>query len=259
MKEFKIWLKYSGYSFQQFLINRPIVIVFLTAKIFRIGLFLVFLNFLLLGTNALGGYSREQVIFFYLSFNLIDTLSQFFFREVYRFRPLIVSGGLDFVLVKPLNPLIRVLLGGADVIDFVMLFLLLTITIWYGTAHITTSLFSWFLYLLLVINGFIIAAAFHILVLCLGILTTSVDHLIMIYRDLSSMLRIPADLYVEPIRFLLTFAIPLGVMITFPSKILMNLLSPFEIAISLLVSFIALYLSLAFWHYSLKQYQSASS
>lgn len=259
MKNFKIWLIYTNNSFQQILSYRFTVLVFMTGKILRIALFLVFLIFLFEGSNYLAGYDRNQVIFFYLSFNLIDTLGQLFFREVYRFRPLVISGDLDLILIKPMNPLVRVLLGGTDVLDLMMLVMIFVITVWFGVANITTNLAYWLVYILLVLNGLVIAAAFHIFVLGLGIMSTSIDHLVMVYRDLTSILRIPVDLYIEPIRFLLTFAIPLGVMITFPPKALMGLLSINNIVISLLIAILMMYLSLKFWNYSLKQYSSASS
>lgn len=259
MKEFKIWLKYTNNAFQQVLINKPVMVVFLAGKITRIALFLLFLTFLFQGTKGIAGYSKDQIIFFYLSFNLIDTLAQMFFREVYRFRPLVVSGNLDFVLLKPLNPLIRVLLGGGDVIDLLMLVLIAIVTVWFGIVNITTDPLHWLLYLFLVINGLIIAAAFHIFVLGVGVVTLAIDHLIMVYRDFTSMLRIPVDLYIEPIRALLTFALPLGIMITYPAKSLMGLLSIEFMLISVAFALISFFLSLKFWSWSLKRYQSASS
>lgn len=259
MKEFKIWLRYTNNSFQQVLSNRTIVTIFVTGKSLRILLFLLFLNFLFQGTTNLAGYSRDQIIFFYLSFNLVDSLSQLLFREVYRFRALVVTGDLDLVLTKPINPLIRVLLGGADVLDFIMLNLIGVITIWFGITHISTNLTGWMLYTLLVLNGLLLSAAFHIVVLGLGVITISIDHLIMIYRDFTAMLRIPVDLYVEPLRSLLTFVIPLGIMLTFAPKVLMGLLTASNIAVSLVFSAVSLYASLKFWKYSLRHYQSASS
>lgn len=257
MKEFKIWWLYTVNSFQQTLTNRSLVVIFLTGKVLRIVLFAIFLNFLLKGTQGLAGYSSQQVIFFYLSFNLVDTLAQLLFREVYRFRQLVVTGNLDLVLSKPLNPLLRVLLGGGDLLDLIMLLLIAGLVVWFGMNYISLSLFSWAAYLLLIINGLIIAAAFHILVLALGMVTTTIDHLIMVYRDFSSMLRIPIDLYIEPVRSLLTFVIPLGIMLTFPAKALMGLLSPQLIVTSLALTGVFLFLSLKYWRYSLKQYASA--
>jgi len=259
MKNLKIWRYYTINAFQQALAHRGMVLVFLFGKSLRIGLFLIFLFFLFQDAVSLAGFTREQIIFFYLSFNLIDTLGQLLFREVYRFRPLIVSGGLDFILLKPFHPLIRVLLGGADVIDLLMLSVLLVSTVWYGVVHITGNPLSWALFTLLVINGLLIAAAFHIFVLGIGIMTVSVDHLVLIYRDLTSLLRIPVDLYIEPVRTLLTFVIPIGIMITFPPKVLMGLLSGQAILFSLLLASFSLFASLRFWNYSLRHYQSTGS
>ncbi len=257
MKELRVYLFYTYNAFQQVLINRLIMVLFLLGKSIRIILFLIFLTYLFSKTQSVGGYTRSQIVFFYLSFNLIDTLSQFLFREVYRFRSLIISGSFDFVLLKPINPLIRVLLGGGDLMDLVMLFLLGGTTVYYGVTNLHPNLGSWIIFFLMIFAGLLIAAAFHIFVLGLGVITTSVDHLIMVYRDLTSLLRIPIDLYAEPIRSLLTFVIPLGIMITFPAKTLMGILSLPLIIYSFSFAFIFFYLSLVFWRWSLKEYQSA--
>jgi len=259
MKNFKIWLIYTTNTFQQVLANRFLMSLFLFGKAARIIMFIVFLFFLTKGTAGIAGYNREQIIFFYLAFNFIDTAAQFFFREVYRFRPLIISGNFDFVLTKPYNPLVKVLFGGADIMDLIMLSLLSIGLIWIGLASVTTSIFSWLGFLALTINAIFLAGAFHIVVLGLGIITLSIDHLIMIYRDLTALMRIPVDLYLEPLRSFLTFVLPLGIMFTFPPKVLMGLLSWQMVLFSFILGLVALYLSLLFWRFSLRHYSSASS
>ncbi len=259
MRQLKVWLLYTSNSFAQTLANRFMTGIFILSKILRIALFLLFLIFVFQGTQSLAGFTRDQIIFFYLSFNLIDTLASLFFREVYRFRQTVIRGDLDLILIQPVHPLIRVLLGGADVLDAFIFFIILGFTVWFGTVHFSLSPFRWLAYFSLILGSLLIAAAFHIAVLCLGILTTSVDHLIMIYRDLTSLMRIPADVYSQPFRSVLTFVIPLAVMYTFPPKALLGLLSPAVISVSVLAGFILLLLSLRFWNYSLRHYQSASS
>lgn len=259
MKNLKIWLLYTTYAFQQILANRALMSVFLFGKFARIFMFLVFLFFVFQGASNLAGYSRVQILFFYLAFNFIDSLGQFFFREVYRFRPLVVSGNLDLVLTKPYNPLLKVLLGGADLMDLIMLSLITSALIWLGIIGFSADLWMWTIFLFLCLNSLILAAAFHIFVLGLGIVTVSIDHLIMIYRDLTALMRIPVDLYIEPLRSFLTFVLPLGIMFTFPPKVLMGLLSWQLIALSFILGLVTLYLSLLFWRWSLRHYQSASS
>lgn len=259
MRYFKIIRLYFLNSLQSIMANPMAFWFFFISKFIRYGLFFVFLYFLSSNLVSVGGYSSSQMLIFYLVFNLIDTSAQMLYREVYRFRPLVISGGFDGVLTKPFSPLVRVLVGGPDFIDMSILIILLSVFTYVAAFVIRPNIFEVFTFLLLFINSLLIATSFHILVLGIGILTFSIDHLIMIYRDLTALMRIPVDFFSDSFRALFTFVIPLGVMFTFPAKTLFGLLTPQNITISLLLGLTALYLSLRFWHYSLKHYQSASS
>lgn len=239
--------------------NRLAMGIFMFGKIFRILLFFVFLNLIFGSAVSVGQFSRPQIISFYLAFNLIDTTGQLLFREVYRFRPLLISGDFDLVLVKPVNPLVRVLLGGADLFDLIILVGLVVVLAFYVPAHFSVS---WILYLgffVMFINSLLISAAFHIVILALGVLFTNIDHLVMIYRDLTALMRIPVDLYTAPLRFFLTFILPLAVMYTFPAQTLMGMLSWQNISIISISAIGYLLSALCFWHWSLRFYTSASS
>ncbi len=259
MKNLRIIFKYSLNSFQQALTNPTIFAMFTLTKIIRYGMFAFFLYSLFGNLAVVGEYSRDQILLFYLVFTLIDTTAQLMFRETYRFRPLVVSGNFDMVLVKPFSPLLRVLMGGPDVIDLGILILIVAAMIYVTANLIHPQLASTLFFVLLIINSLLIAAAFHILVLGIGVLTMSVDSLIMIYRDLSSLMRIPVDLFIDPLRSILTFVIPVGIMFTFPAKFLFGLLSWKLVMISFGFGLLTLYLSVKFWHYALTQYQSAGN
>lgn len=259
MKEIRIIFRFFANSLQQLMMTPGIFVVFLLSKLLRYGLFTVFLFFLVSGVGDLGGYSRSQIIFFYLSFNLIDTTAQILFREVYRFRPLVVSGGFDLVLTKPFHPLLRSLLGGPDFIDLGMLVIILGVIIYLLAVFIRPDPASVVVFSLLVVNSLLLATAFHIIVLGIGILTFSVDHLIMVYRDLTSLVRLPVDVYAQPLRAVITFVIPLGIMFSFPSKALFGLLSWRLVGISFGIGVSTFVLAVKFWDFALKHYQSASS
>jgi len=231
---------------------------FLTGKILRFIFFFGFLFFLLKGSGSLAGYTSNQIIFFYLSFNLIDVVTQFLFREVYSFRPMIVNGDFDLVLVKPINALFRVLMGGADVIDLFTIPPIVILTIYYG-ALLSPTLPQIILYLILLFNSFLIATAFHIIILSMAIITLEIDHAVMIYRDITSLGRLPTDIYKEPLKAFLTYIIPVGVMMTVPGKVLMGLASPAGILIAFLVGVLFIFISLKFWNFATTKYTSASS
>lgn len=246
-------------SFSISLISRFGAILFFSGKILRISFFLLFLIILTSKTKVIAGYNLWQVIFFFLTFNLIDTCAQLFFREVYRFRSMVVSGNFDLVLVKPMNPLFRVLAGGADILDLFTLPPLLFFLVYAVVQMGGITIWGVGLFLILFLNAILIAIAFHTIVAAIGVLTTEVDNTIMLYRDLSNMARIPVDIYQEPIRSFLLFVIPVGVMITFPAKALMNLLSLPLVVFSLSLGVVAFWISSRFWQFALRHYSSASS
>lgn len=259
IKYFKVFLLLSIASFQTFLVSRVGAVLFLTGKILRFIFFLSFLVLLVSKTQVLAGYDLSQVLLFYLTFNFIDAATQMLFREVYRFRQQVVTGNFDLVLVKPVNCLFRALFGGTDLLDLITLFPF-AIFICIVISKISQITFIGVLfYVLLVLNALFIAVSFHIMVLALAILTTEIDHAIMIYRDLISMGKLPVDIYQEPLRSLITFVIPVGVMVTFPAKALLGILSLSGIFMAFGIGIILFCFSLFLWQYALRRYTSASS
>lgn len=255
----KLWYRLTINSVQRQLYSRFGAALFLLGKILRFLFFLGFLVLLVRQTRVLSGYTVWQVAFFFLTFNFLDTLAQLLYRDVYRFRPKVVSGDLDLDLVKPTSVLFRSLTGGTDILDFVMLIPYIG-----GLALIAAKLEEVVLtnvltYIALLGAGLLIATAFHIGVLALGVITTEIDHAIMIYRDLTQMGRVPVDIYNEVLRGIITFIIPVGIMMTWPAKALMGLLSLQGMLIAIMFATIFFWLSLQLWKYSLTKYSSASS
>ena len=257
-RNLKIFWLLSKFSIKTMFDHRVSVIAFLAGKIIRFLVFFIFIYYLVSKTRFLLGYNLNQTLIFFLTFNFLDTLSQLLFREVYRFRNLIISGEFDNILLKPHHPFIRILIGGVDILDAFLL-IPYSIILFFFLLKTNTNLLSIIYYLLLIINSLVIATGFHIIVLALGILTTEVDHTIMIYRDISRMTALPVDIYKEPLRFILTFIIPIGIMMTIPVKAFLNLLSIKTIILSFLIGILFIGFSLFLWEMALKKYQSVGS
>lgn len=230
--------------------------LFTIGKIIRFLMFFFFIFFLVAHTNTIKGYTSFQAIIFFMTFNIVDSIAQTFFREVYRFRQLVVSGELNTILVKPYPVLLRVLTGGLDPMDLIVSigYIVLTVYLIRMTPH--QGAFSVISYWVLVINALVIATAFHVAVLGFGIITTNVDHGIMIYRDVTSAGRFPLEIYREPFRSMLTFVIPVGVMMSFPSQALFGTLGLTAGVVGVLIALGSLWLAFIFWNSSLRRYQS---
>jgi len=256
MKNIKIFLLFARYSLKTTFQSKTGVILFTTGKLIRFVMFFSFVYYLMANTKILAGYTLTQTIIFYLTYTIIDSLSQLLFREVYRFRPLVVSGELDSILVKPYHPFLRILTGGIDILDLGITIMYAAIASYFIVQIPTATITTVIIYVLLIINSLFITLSFHIAVLALGILSTEVDHTIMIYRDMTKMGTFPVDIYTQPIRFLFTYIVPIGIMLTLPVKSLFGLLSWQSYLVSVSFALGSILISMMFWNYALKKYQS---
>src|SRR6266404_411080 len=220
-----IWWKLTLGTTQIAFQSRFGALLFLFGKLLRYVFFLLFFIFLINRTKIIAGYTFWQIVLFYATFNLLDTLPQFFFRNVYRFRQQIINRYFDNLLLKPLPSLFHPLFGGRDILDLFIVFLSIGFIYYAGLHSGNVTSVNVITYIVLVINGFLISLGFHIFILGTGILSTAVDNTVMLYRDLTQMGRLPIEVYQEPLRGFITFVIPVGIMMTYPGKALMGLLS----------------------------------
>lgn len=256
LKNLKIFWLFTTYSIKTVFQNPIGVLLFMLGKILRFAMFFMFVYYLVFNTKLLGEYNLNQTIIFYLTYNIIDSIAQLLFREVYRFRPLIISAEFDTILVKPYHPFMRILIGGIDPMDAIITLLYIVMLIYFVLQGGGVTLLGSFTFIILIINALVISLAFHIAVLALGILTTEVDHTIMIYRDMTKMASFPIDIYKEPIRSIFTFVIPVGIMMTIPVKSLFGMLNMWWYIISFALAATSLIAALALWKKALQKYQS---
>ena len=260
LKLIKIWWKLVLLSVQDQLLTTWAAIFFIVGKVVRCLFFFIFLFAVLSSTKTLAGYNREQVIFFFLVFNLVDIIIQCFFRGVYHFRSIVVRGTYDLDLSKPLPSWFIPIFNYSDILDFITLIPLWIYFLWFVfTNHLFVGIGDLILFFLLLGNSLILAFAFHLFACSICLLTTEIDHLIWIYRDLTSMARFPTDIYQKFVQVFLTFTIPVVILFTVPAKALLGLLSWPWIILSFVISGIFWWGSLKFWKYALKKYSSASS
>lgn len=252
----RIWLKTSYFSVKVNFANRGASLMYILGKIIRFFFFMLMLTVVGSQRRLIAGYTIDQVIIFFLVFNIYDIAGQTFFRGIYTIRGEIVSGRFDFRLLRPLNILFQTLTTNTDLLDIPIV----AIVFWFlWQQHLSLSLPDLILFLLISTASLTLILAIHIFVAGVGILSTEVDNLVMIFRDVSAMGRIPVDIYTEPVRFFLTFVVPVAVITTFPAKSLIGLLSWQTAIFSILGSGFVLWLSICFWHLALQKYSSASS
>src|SRR5581483_7288926 len=162
-------------------------------------------------------------VLFFMTFNFIDVGGQFLFRGLYGVKSLIDEGDFDKILTQPANPLFRISVMGMDLLDLLTLFPIVGVSVWavmrlpYPVHASDVALF-----LLLLANGMIIAFSFHVLIGALSVKTQELEGAIWVYRDVMTLGRFPINVYSEFIRSLFVTMVPIGVMITFPTRALLG-------------------------------------
>ena len=261
MKYFRVWLLLGKMRFREYYIESRLHSIFLiSGKFVRFSFFLIFIIALLTKTQNLAGFGLYQTILFFMTFNLIDITSQFLLRGAYSIQWNINKGQFDLSLTQPISVLFRMAFDIIDLLDLATLFPVLAV-LGFVIARLSSQItFSGFLlYLLLCLNALLVALAIHILIISFSILTQEVTSEIWIYRDLMNMGRFPIDIYSKSVQFVLTFLLPIAVMVSFPTKVLLGVLSWQWIMFSFLIGSIFIILSLKFWQFALKNYSSVSS
>ena len=247
-------------SFSSQLSTRMASLGFLAGKLVRFTFFLVFLSAIFQTMPHLNGYTLPEVVLFFMTFNLVDVLAQFFFRGIYGIKGMIRDGDFDKILAQPINPLFRVSFETVDVLDLLTLIPIFAVTCWtLSSLPGSQTLSRFFLYIVLVGNGVVIAYAIHVLVAALAVSTQELDNTIWVYRDLMTLGRFPVNVYAETVRMILIYLVPVAVMTSFPAQAALGLLSSTGVTLALAMAALFLGLSRLAWRCALGRYTSVSS
>lgn len=259
-KYWQTWKMTALSALQETFINRWANLLFFTGKTIRFVMMIVFLLVLRQNVTDIGGYSSAQILVFFVTYGFIDTAVQVSYRGIYTIGNDVRNGKFDGILVRPITPLFTVLTGKPDINDFVFLFPMGAISIYLlATSGLTITAWSAFLYVLLLINSFVLATALHIIIASITLMTTDVDNLIWMYRDITRMGQFPITIYFELVRLALFFIIPVGMMFTIPAQVLLNTPPSYSLLLVTGFTVVFFWVSLKIWNAALKTYSSASS
>lgn len=258
-KYFRIWVRSASMAMQAQLTYRLGSFGFLLGKMIRLVFFFAFVIAVFSHVESVAGYSLVETALFFLTFNVVDMGAQIFFRGVYGARRTVSEGDFDFYLVQPCSPLFRMVFSTVDFLDLVTIVPVLVMT---GAVFSRLPPLPWLNYLAygaLVLNGIALVFAMHVAVAALAVRTQEMENAIWIYRDVMFMGKFPVDVYASPVRWALTFAIPVAVMTSFPAKALLGALSAAWTLYAFALTAAAVALSLLFWRGSVARYTSSSS
>jgi len=229
-------------------------------KVVRFAFLLVAILAIFNHVKTMAGYSKYQVIAFFLTAFLVDTIGQALFRGIYLVREDIRKGNFDYVVSKPLNSLAYSLFRLPDFLDVIFLVPLLTLVIYtFVKLGIFSNPANILLYLVFILISTIILVALHIVSVSLTVWTMESESFIWIYRNAMFLGLFPPEIFSNPVQLIFTFAMPIIIIVAVPAKALLGILTPGMALAALAVAFVFFFGSLLLWKISLKHYSSASS
>lgn len=257
----RVWLKLTAQQFQSQIANsRGAALLFIFGKLFRLASALALVYVVVGKAKLISGYSLNEAVFLLLIFNLTSTITQLFLRGVYLFRQKVVDGTFDFYLLNPLSELFYSLFSYTDPMDLIVTvpYIFLTGWAWINAGYAIT-LTNILLILLAVILATIIAVAWHIIIIAVGVKYLEVDNTIMLYHDLERMGGFPVKIYGTTGENVLTYLFPFALMASVPADLVFGLANPWTLVGFGLLALVQLKLALWVWRLALKSYSSASS
>lgn len=259
-KYYKVWKQLSNCAISSYLSNRIDSFCYFAGKIIRFAFFLLLIFSIFKFTDTMAGYGKYEVILFFLSFNLMDTLAQAFFRGIYHFKNDVRKGNFDYVISKPVNPLFYSLARMTDILDIIFLLPIISLVVYtILKLSIAITLLNIILYLLFIALSMIIILGIHILSACTTIWTMESENFIWFYRESMTIGRFPPEIYSPAVQLIFTYIMPIIIIVAFPTKVLLGLLTFRAGVAAFFVAILFFIVSVSLWRISLKHYSSASS
>lgn len=259
-KYFRVWKQLAILSISSYFSNRIEYGSYFVGKILRFLFFLAMILAIFSHTKSLAGYSKYQVIIFFLTAFLVDSLGQAFFRGIYLFRQDVQKANLDYIISKPINPLFFVLTRSTDILDifFLVPVILLIIYVFFKLG-ILSSFLALLLYTLFIGLSLLITSALHIMSAATTIFTMDSETFIWLYRSSLFAALFPPEIFPRSVQHIFTFVMPIVVVVAFPAKAVLGLITLQNTLVGLAVAFVFFFGSLLLWKTALKHYSSASS
>lgn len=211
--------------------------------------------------QAVQGWSIFEVVILYALDLMAYACSQAFVIPLWRMDDLVLRGGLDDYLVRPLDPLAHLIARNFNVgylahVSISLLALLYS----YAQLELHWDAPHWLLLVVTVLGGSLIQAALTIIPASLAFWWTKESVSNLIRYGVRQFTRYPISIYPVGVRFVLIFVIPMAFVNYYPALSLLDK-APLYLwpNITLVIGAALLALALAVWRAGIRRYSSSGT
>lgn len=227
-----------------FSLNHIIIVLLLTIKV-----------------PSVYGWSRGELLLLAATYNVfIGIFHTFISRNLDQIADDIYFGKLDYVLLKPIDNQLATVIRKINYVSLIRLLFGLALTFYLiGTLHIVVTLPMITAYFSFIIIGEFMLYSFWLPFISLMIFNPRLSNIVILLFNITNVARYPKEMFMRlPIYIFIPF-LPLALILTTPSKILLQKFSSDLLWEFMIVTVVFGVFARFVWKYSLRYYSSASS
>ncbi|MEY4386810.1 MAG: hypothetical protein RLY20_2093 [Verrucomicrobiota bacterium] len=237
-------------------------ILWIVVEVLWFALQITFISVLYLHTDAIGSWSKWQVVLLVAASNFIQQIFQsFFLINLTNLSELVRSGKLDFLLLLPVNTRFVISLRQVDLGGFVNASFAVCVMAYAShqlQLHPTLLQLAGFGALCLI--GILTHYSLMLLLAAICFWTVKAQGIVWGYYNLFNIARMPDEAFHGAFKAVFTFALPMILISNVPARVLTDkLTSPAPVLLLLAVAGACAVVSELGWRASLRRYTSASS
>ena len=226
-----------------------IIAMFLKTAIGFCYLFLIF---------SLGSWNFHQMLFLYGLATLSFSLWHCFFVNTLGIPSYIRSGDFDSFLLKPVNPLLQILMEGFDEDGWGELLLGLA-TVFYAASKLEIIGARMLLLPLFAISGCLIFSAVSILLSSIAFFTVGSFDFTDNIEDFKEIAKYPMSIFGKKFSIFFTAIFPLAFASYYPALFLLKLDESFVPFLSFPIGVLFFFLAYQFWNFAMKRYSGSGT
>lgn len=242
----------------EFRFNLAFFLFFNTLWIF-VNFGAIFLIFNQAGTVA-GWTSRDAYLLLFVYYLIAPFIRAFIIPGVEQMPELVRRGTLDFYLLKPVDPQflisIKTIYWNQAIRPIAMLFVIP----WYlFQINLSVSPFNWLMFLIVAFASVLGVYSAYFIISCFSFWFENIWNLEDLYREIMDISKLPADIFTGFLKNIIIFVIPVALIASIPTQILLGKINWYFSFIVFANSLILFVISRLCFKFALRRYGSASS
>lgn len=256
----RLFLAIFSVSLRRGLAHRTNLLFESLAQMIEVAAGLAALGILYARTDTLGGVSRGEAVVLLGTCQIVSgVLWTFIEPNVAWFRDQIVDGKLDDTLLKPVPSIFLASLGTCAPLWLAQAVTgLAVVVIGLRDLGIVPTVWGVFAWLLTLTIGIVLTWSWRVLLASVAFWAPSFQPEVL-FKALWQFGRYPVSIYRQPVRFSLTYVLPIAFIATIPAQALTEGPRPRMMLVGGAVGIAAFLIVQAVWHAGLRRYTSATS